>query len=372
MTERDALIAMNRVTGLGAITAKRMAERFGSLAAAFEASESDLRTVAGIGLDKAQQFWSDLRQARADDELARAAKKGVKLVTWDDPGYPALLKQIADPPLVLYVAGAVEALDRPTVAIIGTRRPTIYGRDCARRFGYQLASAGYMVVSGLALGIDTEAHTGAVQAKGVSVAVLGGALDCLFPKENAKLARAMIERGGAVVSEYPFGRQPDRQTFPMRNRIVSGLSKGVLVVEAPFNSGTMITVNQALDQNRSVMAVPGRIDSPVSQGCHKLLREGARLVTCADDVIEELQDLMAGMRQAPAARPAEPAHPPESVLTPEERAVLAQLGADGVLVDEVVRTSGLDAGKVNALLVGLQIKRHVRVLPGGRVARRST
>ena len=377
MTERDALIAMNRVTGLGAITAKRMAERFGSLAAAFEASESDLRTVVGIGPDRAQQFWSDLQQARADDELARAAKKGVKLVTWEDPGYPALLKQIADPPLVLYVAGSVEALDRPAVAIIGTRRPTVYGRDCARRFGYQLASSGYMVASGLALGIDAEAHTGAVQAKGVSVAVLGGALDRLFPKENAGLARAMIECGGAVVSEYPFGRQPDRQTFPMRNRIVSGLSRGVLVVEAPFNSGTMITVSQALDQNRSVMAVPGRIDSPASQGCHKLLREGARLATCADDVIEELQDLMAGMRQATKTRPAEPARsaqterPPESVLTPEERAVLVQLGVDGVSVDEVVRASGLDAGKVNALLVGLQIKRHVRVLPGGRVARRS-
>jgi len=377
VTERDALIAMNRVTGLGAITAKRMAERFGSLAAAFEASESDLRTVVGIGPDRAQQFWSDLQQARADDELARAAKKGVKLVTWEDPGYPALLKQIADPPLVLYVAGSVEALDRPAVAIIGTRRPTVYGRDCARRFGYQLASSGYMVASGLALGIDAEAHTGAVQAKGVSVAVLGGALDRLFPKENAGLARAMIECGGAVVSEYPFGRQPDRQTFPMRNRIVSGLSRGVLVVEAPFNSGTMITVSQALDQNRSVMAVPGRIDSPASQGCHKLLREGARLATCADDVIEELQDLMAGMRQATKTRPAEPARsaqterPPESVLTPEERAVLVQLGVDGVSVDEVVRASGLDAGKVNALLVGLQIKRHVRVLPGGRVARRS-
>ena len=377
MTERDALIAMNRVTGLGAITAKRMAERFGSLAAAFDASESDLRAVTGIGPDKAQQFWSDLRQVRADDELARAAKKGVRLVTWEDPGYPTLLKQIADPPLVLYVAGAIEALDRLAVAIIGTRRPTIYGRDCARRFGYQLAGAGYMVASGLALGIDAEAHTGAVQAKGVSVAVLGGALDCLFPKENAGLARSMIDCGGAVVSEYPFGRQPDRQTFPMRNRIVSGLSKGVLVVEAPLNSGTMITVNQALDQNRSVMAVPGRIDSPASQGCHKLLREGARLVTCADDVIEELQDLMAGMRQASEARPVELARPapaerpPEPVLTPEERAVLAQLGVDGVPVDEVVRASGLDAGKVNALLVGLQIKRYVRVLPGGRVARRS-
>lgn len=375
MTEREALIAMNRIAGLGAITVKRMAERFGSLATVFEVSEGDLLSVQGIGPDRASQFHEALKRIRADDELERAAKKGVKLVTWADDGYPSLLKQIADPPLVLYVAGSVKALDLPSVAVIGTRRPTVYGRETARRFGFQLASAGYTVVSGLALGIDTEAHTGAVQAKGHSAAVLGGALDCLFPAENAKLARAMIDQGGAVVSEYPFGRKPDRQTFPMRNRIVSGLCKGVLVVEAPYTSGTLITVNQALEQNRCVMAVPGRIDSPASQGCHKLLREGARLVTAVEDVIEELQDLMANMKRqagrAEAAAPRPDEKRPESVLSPEERAVMAQVGAEGLHVDEVVRGSGLDAGKVNALLVGLQIKRQIRLLPGGLVARRS-
>ena len=365
---------MNRVSGLGAITVKRMTERFGSLKAVFEASEDDLLSVQGIGPERARQFAADLKGARADDELERAAKKGVKLVTWVDEGYPALLKQIADPPLVLYVAGSVEALVFPAVAVIGTRHPTVYGREVARRFGFQLAAAGYVVVSGLASGIDTEAHIGSVQAKGRTVAVLGGALDCLFPKENAGLARDLINCGGAVVSEYPFGRQPDRQTFPMRNRIVSGLCKGVLVVEAPLNSGTMITVGQALDQNRSVMAVPGRIDSPASQGCHKLVREGARLVTTVEDVIEEVQDLLTGMRQAQpnasgtvggaaALRPA-------AVLTPEERALLAQVVAEGSPVDALVRGSGLDAGKVSALLVGLQIKRQVRLLPGGLVVRR--
>lgn len=373
MTEREALIAMNRIQGLGAVTVKRLAERFGSLVAVFGCSESDLLAVPGIGEEKARLFVRELPRATGDEEMSQAARRGVKLVTWADEEYPPLLKQIADPPLVLYVAGSVAALSRPAVALIGTRHPSVYGCETARRLGFQLAAAGYAVVSGLALGIDTEAHTGALQAKGSTVAVLGGALDCLFPKENQALAREIAKNGGAVVSEYPFGRQPDRQTFPMRNRIVSGLSKGVVVVEAPLNSGTMITVGQALDQNRTVMAVPGRVDSPVAQGCHRLIREGARLVTNADEVVEELQDLFLGQRQAGAAAASggedRRAEPP---LSPEERAVLSQVGGDDTAIDDVVRGSGLDAGRVGALLVGLQIKRLVRLLPGGRVARASS
>ena len=370
MTDREALIAMNRIQGLGAITVKRMAERFGSLTAIFEASENDLLSVQGIGVEKARLFSQELKRTRADEELERASRSRVKLVTWVDDGYPALLKQIADPPLVLYVAGSIEALSKPAVAIIGTRHPTVYGREVARRFGYQLAAAGYVVVSGLALGIDTEAHAGALQAKGLTAAVLGGAMDCLFPRENTGLAREMVLKEGAVITEYPFGRQPDRQTFPMRNRIVSGLCKGVLVVEAPLNSGTMITVGQALDQNRTVMAVPGRIDSPASQGCHRLLRDGARLVTTVDEVIEEMQDLLASMRGPSVAKAADgEVKRPDASLSPEERAVMAQIETEGSHVDALVRGSGLDAGKVNALVVGLQLKRLIRMLPGGIVAR---
>ncbi len=373
VTEREALIAMNRVQGLGAMTAKRLVERFGSLLAASQCGEAELLGVPDIGPERARLFHRELCASHAEEELARAAKTGVTLVTWADEGYPECLKRIADPPLVLYVAGEVAALETPSVAIIGTRRPTVYGRETARRFGYQLAAAGYTVVSGLALGVDTEAHTGALQASGRTVAVLGGALDCLYPSENKGLARDIVGKGGAVVSEYPFGRQPDAQTFPMRNRIVSGLSKGVLVIEAPLKSGTMITVNQALEQGRSVMAVPGRIDSPASQGCHALLRNGARLVTRVEDVEEEVQDLFAGQRrpQAQAApRAAEPKRP-AAALSPEERALLSRIEDGGSPVDELVRGSGLDAGRVSALLVGLQIKRLVRLLPGGAVARAS-
>ena len=273
-----------------------MARKFGSFPAILSAGEQALRTVPTIGPERARRFYEAFCQLSLEKEIERAERLKVQLVTWVDPEYPPLLKAIADPPPVLYVRGDVSALSRPSVALIGTRHPTVYGRESARKFGYQLAGSGYSIVSGLAVGIDTESHTGAVQAKGITVGVLGGALDRFFPKENEALARQMIENGGAVISEYPFGRSPDRQTFPMRNRIVSGLSKGILVIEAPLGSGTLITVDQALEQGRLIMALPGRIDSPSSRGCHRILREGARLVTTADEVIEELQDLFAVTR----------------------------------------------------------------------------
>lgn len=375
MTEREAFIALNRVSGLGAVTVKRLIEAFGSAAALAGRNARELLAVQGVGRERADSFSRDFAALRCEDELERAAALNVTLVTWADAAYPAILQEIADPPLVLYVAGDVAALAGPSIAVIGTRHPTIYGRETARRFGFQLAGAGYVVVSGLALGIDTEAHRGAVQAKGRTVAVVGGALDCLYPRENEELAREMARLGGAVVSEYPFGRQPDRQTFPMRNRIVSGLCKGVVVVEAPLASGTMITVDQALDQGRTVMAVPGRIDSPASQGCHKLLRAGARLVTDADEIADEIQELIPRAADRPVARVtaadqagAEAARPaaPES---PDERHLLGCIGTEETHIDAVIAGSGLPAGLVNALLVGLQIKRRVKLLPGGMVKR---
>lgn len=378
MTEREAFIALNRVSGLGAITVRRMIEAWGSAAAIFRVDERDLLRIQGVGAERAQAFRRDLEQARFDDEVALADARDVRLVTWADADYPALLKTIVDPPLVLYVKGSVAALSGPSVALIGTRHPTVYGREMAQRLAFQLAGAGYVVVSGLARGIDTEAHRGALQADGRTAAIVGGALDCLYPKENEALAQEMAEKQGAVASEYPFGRQPDRQTFPMRNRIVSGLARGVVVVEAPLGSGTLITVDQALDQGRAVMAVPGRADSPASQGCHRLLRSGARLVTSAEEVIEELQELLPTTAGRAAAQPAPHASgtvgPPDAAApvapaTPEERRVLERLGAEPVHVDTVIRESGLPAGTVNAVLVGLQIKHRVKLLPGGMVKR---
>jgi DNA processing protein len=370
VTDRDAYIALNQVAGLGAITVKRMIETFGSVTAIFRAGERELQRVPGVGPERAQSFRRDLEQVSAEGELARAAACQVQLVTWADAGYPAILRNIADPPLVLYVTGSVDALADPAVAIIGTRRPTVYGQEMARQLGFMLAKAGYVVVSGLALGIDALAHRGALQAEGRTVAVIGGALDRLYPRENEELAREMALQGGAVLCEYPFGRSPDRQTFPMRNRIVSGLVKGVVVVEAPLRSGTLITVDQALDQGRTVMAVPGRADSPASAGCHRLIRNGARLVTSADEVLEELQELFPSAGTRPGARPAEaveaPRPPPASA---EERRLLACIGKEPVHIDTVIGESGLPAGTVNAMVVGLQIQRRVKLLPGGMVQR---
>jgi len=367
VTERDAFIALNQISGLGAITVKRMIEACGSAAAIFCASERDLLRVPGVGPERAQSFRRELDQARADGEIAHAGELGVQLLTWADAGYPAVLKTIADPPLVVYVAGAVEPLAGPCIAVIGTRHPTVYGREMAQLLAFQLAGAGYVIVSGLALGIDAQAHRGALQAHGRTVGVVGGALDCLYPKENEGLAKEMAAQGGAVMCEYPFGRQPDRQTFPMRNRIVSGLVKGVVVVEAPQNSGTLITVDQALDQGRAVMALPGRVDSPASVGCHRLIRNGARLVTSAEEVIEELQELLplAAVRTAPRKAAAERA--PEPPASAEERKLLEHVGNEPVHIDAIIRESGLPAGTVNALVVGLQIKRRVKLLPGGLV-----
>lgn len=378
MTEREALIAFNRVQGLGPVTARQIIEALGSLAAVFETSAERLMEIPGIGSERALLLTRELKEVSAEEELERASKTGVKIITWDDEGYPALLKEIADPPLVLYIAGEVAVLDTPAIALVGTRHPSMYGRETARRFAYQLAGAGYTITSGLAEGVDTEAHAGALKAKGRTIAVLGGALDCLYPKSNTTLAREIATQGGAVISEYPFGRQPDRQTFPMRNRIVSGLSKGVLVVEAPMNSGTLITARQGMEQNRSVMAIPGRIDSAASQGCHALLKQGARLVTSPEEVIEEVQDLFVGKSARISASLANPlkkaalkGERPAPVLMAEERSVMANIEEGGTLIDVIIRKTELPAGRVNALLVSLQIKRLVKLMPGGSVMRAS-
>ena len=373
LTERQALVALNMTQGMGAVTARNLIDFFGSAAEIFNASQADLARVQGVGKARAAAFAEAFSRIDPVAEEERAKRCSAAIITWDDPEYPARLKAIYDPPLALYVCGDRRAFGRTGVAIVGTRNATRYGCETAFRFGYQLASAGYSIVSGMARGIDTEGHRGAVEAHGVTIGVLGGALDKFYPAENRKLAHRVIDEGGAIVSDYPFGREPDRQTFPMRNRIVSGLSAGVLVVEAATASGTMITVDQALEQGRAVMAVPGRVDSPTSQGCHKLIRNGARLVTCADDVIDELGAFLPSSRPADGrlhleteAPPRRPSNAPS--LSDEERRIIAAIGAEERFVDDIAASTGIEAGRLNGLLVALQIKRCVRLLPGGVVS----
>lgn len=365
MTESDAYIALNLTSGLGSVSVKRLVEKTGSALAVASADDRVFR-LCGIGSERAGKIRCDLRRVSPAKERDRASECGAVIITPADDGYPVTLRDIHDPPSALYVAGNPDALSAAGVALVGTRHPSVYGRDMSYRLGYQLAGAGWVVVSGLARGIDSAAHRGAVSAKGRSVGVLGSAIDRFYPAENRELAGQMIDGGGAVVSEFGMGRSADRSTFPMRNRIVSALSAGVVVVEAPLRSGAMITADQALEQDRCVMAVPGRADTPAARGGHRLIRDGAMLVETAEDIMEALASLPAfGRFPAPPLLTEE--DDPEDYgagLAEDEIILLKSLGREEMDVDLLIRDSGLPAGKVAALLIGLEIKKRVRMLPG--------
>ena len=293
-----------------------------------------------------------------------AAKLDARLVTFVDSDYPELLKQIHDPPLALYVQGTLVKKDRQSVAVVGTRRASHYGLSVADRLGYQLSKCGLAVVSGLARGIDSAAHQGALKGGGRTIAVLGSALDTLYPPENADLARKIAAQG-AVISEYTLGREADRTTFPYRNRIISGMSMGSVVVEADMKSGAMMTADSALDQGRSVFAVPGRIDQPGARGPHRLLKNGARLVEDIDDILQEFEMLLP---TDPLKKAAALDSLPRVQLSSDEQAVLRALFGEPLDVDSLARAANLPMSKLSSMLLGLEMKRVIRMLPGRIVA----
>ena len=289
MTDSEAFVAFNLADSIGSVGVGELAERFGGVAAAWEAYSSRKSRTGGVVDVKA--------------EFDKARSLGVSIVTPADESYPETLRSVRGHPLALYVRGSTAVLSRPSVAIVGTRRATAYGLDMAEGMARDLAQAGWCIVSGLALGIDAAAHRGALSAGGGTVGVLGSALDRFYPEENLGLAREMAERGGAVVSEFPFGREADTQTFPQRNHVVAALASGVVAVEAPTKSGTLITTSIAADIGRTVMAVPGRVDAPRSAGCLRLIRDGAVLVRGATDVAEALSELFPREAKGAPARP---------------------------------------------------------------------
>jgi len=366
MTEREARIAFNLIPDIGAVRVAQLAAAFGGDVAAAYESYPDKRDALGQVPD-----W--------EAELKRAEKMHVAILTECDAEYPAKLRDLASPPLALYVVGDPAALSRQSVALVGTRWATAYGLSTAQNLARGLAEKGWAVVSGLARGIDAAAHSGALLGKGVTVGVLGGALDKFFPPENRDLARRIVDGGGAVASEFAFGREPDRQSFPQRNRIVAALVEGVVAVEAPAKSGTLITCSRALELGRVVMAVPGRVDSRASVGCHQLLRDGARLVTSADEIVREVLPLHVqgggaarngGEKPSPkkpALRRVAPPVPPEEKMSLEESLVLRAIPDGGASIDKVIAVSGLAPGKVNSLLAALRLKGRIRFLPGNRV-----
>lgn len=365
MTSRERLILLNTIPDVSAACLRRLFEAFGTLERLWAASPEELQQVPHVSPLLARHLFEGMRdEARLVRELSLAARAGVAIVTREDAGYPEPLKTIPDPPLVLYMRGTLTAGDAVAVAIVGARRASLYGLRSAEQLGYDLALRGITVVSGLARGIDGSAHEGALKASGRTLAVLGNGLGSVYPPEHARLAERITERG-AILSEYPMDAEPLSYHFPRRNRIVSGLSLGVVVVEAAQRSGALITADCALEQGREVFAVPGPMTSVTSQGTHQLVKQGARLVTSVEDILDELGFSEPAPRQARPAAAAEPAE----LAEPEQRVFGCVGEAHPEDIDAIVAKSGLAASDVSSLLLQLELKRRIRQLPGKQFVR---
>ena len=353
-TARTRLIQFNLISDIGPLRGRRLLEAFGGIEPLVRATSRELCEVPGIGPMLAERIvaaWRD--EASVARELDRVERAGACLLTQEEAGYPAALRTIIDPPLAIYMKGAVTESDRVAVALVGARRASRYGLQCAGQLAYELALRGVTVVSGLARGIDAAAHEGALRADGRTLAVLGSGLSRLYPEEHRVLADR-IAAHGAVLSEFPMEMAPLAHNFPRRNRLISGLSLGVVVVEAAQRSGSLITADCALEQGREVFAVPGPMTAVTSHGTHRLLKQGARLVTSVDDILEELR-----LHPQPAA-------PPEA----SGQRILACLHhRDATSIDAVAARSGLPIAEVSAILLQLELQGLVNQRPGKRFVR---
>lgn len=362
MDTRTATVALNMLPRIGPVRVKRLLERFGAAEAIFSASPRDLESVSGIGSETAKILTSWRDHVDVDNELKNADLRGIRIILQSDADFPAPLKALYDCPLLLYVWGDLSHRDDGGVSIVGTRRCTHYGLQTTKKFAYQLANAGLTVISGLARGIDTAAHEGALAAEGRTIAVIGSGLGQLYPPENMALAARIADGGGAVVSEFSLTTPPDKKTFPQRNRIVAGWCRGLLVVESPGRSGSLITANLAGEAGKAVYAVPGQIDRPTSGGCHDLIRDGATLVTDAGQILDDFSLLPLDDR--PAAAPTEKRPEPTLDLTAEQRLIYDQLSSDESTIDELVESTSLPAHVISANLLALELKALAKSLPG--------
>ncbi len=359
------VLLLSLVSGIGPRLRQALLERFGTARAVLAAPASLLRTVPGIGMKLAGALTQARQQIDVAAEIALCRERQIAIVSPRDPAYPRSLREIVDPPGVLFVRGALAPRDALAVAIVGARHATRYGLAQAERLAASLSRAGLTIVSGLARGIDGAAHRGALSAGGRTIAVLGSGVLNIYPPEHQELAQQVMAQG-AVVSEAPVRAAPMSGMFPQRNRLISGMTLGVIVVEAARQSGALITARHATEQGREVFAVPGRVDSRMSHGCHQLLRDGAKLVESPEDVLEELGPLVAAAPRddGPPVR-----HPAELLLNEVEQAVLAAIGDETTSVDQVVAASGLPTQQVLATLSVLEIRRIVRRISGSLVAR---
>ena len=354
MTDARYWVGLSLIPQIGPVKARRLLDHFGDLAAAWRAGAIDL---AAAGLDR--RALENLLAARPKIDLAaemeRIARAGVHVLAWDDPDFPRFLRDIPAPPFALYVKGEITPADEWAIAVVGTRRASAYGREVTRQIVADLVRNHITVVSGLARGIDAEAHRAALDAGGRTLAVLGCGVDVIYPPEHVKLAQQIVEHG-ALVSEYPLGTQPEAGNFPPRNRIISGLSLGSLIVEGDENTGARITIEDALEQNRETFAVPGSIFRRESRGPNKMIQRGeAKLVLCAADILEELNLTMVEQQQE--VRAALPENAMESTL-------LKHLSADPVHIDELGRETGLPIATVSSTLALMELKGMVKQIGG--------
>jgi DNA processing protein len=363
-------VALSLTPGLGPTKSRKLVQHFGSAEAVFHASLTELEST-GIKAVSAQSLANGKSAELGREELARAAEAGVAILSMEDRLYPPRLKEIYDPPLLLYVRGNAEALVSPGIAVVGTRHPTPYGSGMAERLACDLAAQGLVIISGMARGVDTASHRGAITAKGRTVAVFGTGVDVIYPKENSRLSEQIVAFGGALISEFSLGTFAAPQNFPIRNRILSGMSLGVLVVEAAEYSGTRITARLALEQNRDVFAVPGNVTNKNSWGPNTLIKQGAKLVATWEDVWE---DLPTEVRLA--LTPATPSESqssssaslfPDQGLPPHEKRILSLLKADEAThIDELIEKleAELSSSEIFAALFELELNSKIRQMPG--------
>lgn len=348
-------LGLKTAPGVGNRLFLQLIQRFEDPEKVFSASREDLLQVEGVNDRLASVIQGHNIPKAVQEDLALARKNGVRIITFADPNYPALLRHIHDPPPVLYVYGRLRP-DSLNIAVVGSRNATSYGRNVTECISGDLVKRGFTVVSGMARGIDSAAHIGALAAKGETIAVLGCGLDTVYPAENKSLFHRIAE-SGAVISEFPFLTPPEARNFPVRNRIISGLALGTVIVEATHKSGSLITARLAAEQGREVFAVPGSVSSFKSMGTHRLIKEGAKLVENVNDIIEELNVGQA----APASEPKET---PAISLTPNEQIILNKLSPYPIHIDGLVRQVSLSVGKVSGLLLQLELRGLVTQSPG--------
>jgi DNA processing protein len=375
--EIDQWLKLIRADGVGPALFARLIERFGSAGRVLGASVSELSKVEGIGFKTAERIASTRDTFDAAGELELAHKLGVWLIHFHDERYPPVLKRIYDPPPVLYVKGSLTREDNLAISIVGSRHCSLYGQEQSSRFAHLLSSAGFTICSGMARGIDTAAHQGALSAGGRTIAVQGCGLSNIFPPENKRLFE-LIAESGACISELPLRYEPLSVNFPPRNRIIAGLSLGTIVIEAAPRSGALITAKAALDYDREVMAVPGKIDSPLSRGAHQLIKEGARLIESVEDVMDALGHVGEQLEEhvtTAATRASEAVERPlfdmsQLKLNHDEKTVFDCLDKEPAHIEQIIAESSLAPGSVNAALISLRLKGLIKQLPGSLFVKR--